>query len=75
MAFFLLNGKPGGATTDLSRLVQDKGTHGFLQCTNTKFVFYGVAWGKNAESKTKGRIPTGNTAHPDGIMFLRFREV
>lgn len=75
MAFFWLNGKPGGATTELSRLVQGKGTHGFLHCTNTKFVFHGVAWGTNAETKTKVRIPPGNTAHPDGIIFLRFREV
>ena len=75
MAFFWLNGKPSGATTELSRLVEGKGTHGFLQCTNTKLAFHGVAWGTNAKTKTKGRILTGTTAHPDGIMFLRFREV
>lgn len=47
---FWLNGKPSGATTELSRLVEGKGTNGFLQCTNTKLAFHGVAWGTNARN-------------------------
>lgn len=45
-----------------------------LKWANTKFAYH-VIWGTNGNTKTKGGVPSENTAHPNGIVSLRLREV